>query len=135
MKWIAAIGISVFFLVLLFGLFQYQAHNRKWGLELILWAVGVVLLVGLGLRFRSMPLPLWLGGGLLSLGILAGGLMPHDSKADHHMIVGHLIAALVVWTGYAVLLAVHTVRGLTGRRLALLTVAWFILSLGVFAFI
>jgi len=83
----------------------------------------------------SMVRLLWLGGGLLSLGILAGMLMPRDSQADHHMIAGHLIAALVVWTGYAVLLGVHRVRGLTGRRLALLTVAWFILSLGVFAFI
>ena len=65
MKWMAAIGISVFFLVLLFGLFQYQAHNRKWGLEVSLWAVGVVLLVGMGLRFKSVLLPLWLGGGFL----------------------------------------------------------------------
>ena len=45
------------------------------------------------------------------------------------------LAALVVWAGYAVLLAVKAVRGLTGRQLALLAVCWFILSLGVFAFV
>ena len=73
---------------------------------------------------------LWLGGGLLTVGIVAGFLMPHDKEA-----IGHLIAALTVWSGYAVLLAVQAVRGLTGRRLSLLVVSWFILSLGVFAFV
>ncbi|MCU0776997.1 MAG: cytochrome c biogenesis protein CcsA [Akkermansiaceae bacterium] len=78
----------------------------------------------------SLERLLWLGGGLLTIGILAGFLMPHDTAA-----LGHLLAALAVWTGYAVLLGVKTVRGLTGRRLSLLTVALFVLSLGVFAFV
>jgi ABC-type uncharacterized transport system permease subunit len=78
----------------------------------------------------SLERLLWLGGGLLTIGITAGFLMPHDQAA-----LGHLIAALSVWTGYAVLLGVKSVRGLTGRRLSLLTVALFILSLGVFAFV
>jgi ABC-type uncharacterized transport system permease subunit len=78
----------------------------------------------------SLERLLWLGGGLLTLGILAGMLMPHDKGA-----LGHLIAALAVWTGYAVLLAVKSVRGLTGRRFSLLVVGIFILSLGVFAFV
>jgi ABC-type uncharacterized transport system permease subunit len=73
---------------------------------------------------------LWLGGGLLTIGIVAGFLMPHDTSA-----LGHLLAAVAVWLGYAVLLGVKTVRGLTGRKLSLLTVILFILSLGVFAFV
>lgn len=73
---------------------------------------------------------LWLGAGLLTLGVVAGFLMPHDKEA-----LGHLLIALAVWSGYVALLGVQTVRGLTGRRLALLAVTWFILSLGVFAFI
>jgi ABC-type uncharacterized transport system permease subunit len=78
----------------------------------------------------SLERLLWLGGGLLTVGIAAGFLMPHDSSA-----IGHLLAAVSVWLGYAVLLGVKTVRGLTGRKLSLLTVALFILSLGVFAFV
>ena len=78
----------------------------------------------------SLERLLWLGGGLLTVGIVAGFVMPHDRSA-----LGHLIAALAVWTGYAVLLALKTVRGLTGRRLSLLTVGLFVLSLGVFAFV
>ena len=57
-------------------------------------------------------------------------MMPHEGAP-----LGHLIAAVAVWTAYALLLAVKSVRGLTGRRLSLMTVALFILSLGVFAFI
>lgn len=73
---------------------------------------------------------LWLGGALLTVGIVAGFLMPHDTAA-----LGHLLAAVSVWIGYAVLLGVKTVRGLTGRKLSLLTVILFVLSLGVFAFV
>jgi len=78
----------------------------------------------------SLERLLWLGGTLLTIGIIAGFIMPHDNAA-----LGHLIAALAVWTGYAVLLGIKTVRGLTGRRLSLATVVLFILSLGVFAFV
>lgn len=78
----------------------------------------------------SLERLLWLGGGLLSIGILAGFLMPHEKSA-----LAHLLAAVSVWIGYAALLAIKTVRGLTGRKLSLLTVGLFILSLGVFAFV
>ena len=46
-----------------------------------------------------------------------------------------LIAAVAVWAGYIVLLAVKRVRGLTGRRLSLSAVVLFVLSLAVFAFV
>ena len=78
----------------------------------------------------SLERLLWLGGGLLTVGIIAGFLMPHDKSA-----LGHLLAALSVWMGYAILLGIKTRRGLTGRRLSLATVVLFILSLGVFAFV
>jgi ABC-type uncharacterized transport system permease subunit len=65
----------------------------------------------------SLERLLWLGCGLLTVGILAGCLMPHDKGSP-----GHMITALTVWSGYAVLLTVKAVRGLTGRRLSLLTV-------------
>ena len=78
----------------------------------------------------SLERLLWVGSGLLTVGITAGFLMPHDSAA-----LGHLLAALAVWISYALLLGVKSVRGLTGRRLSLLTVGLFILSLGVFAFV
>jgi ABC-type uncharacterized transport system permease subunit len=78
----------------------------------------------------SLERLLRIGGLLLTIGIVAGFMMPHDESA-----LGHLIAALLVWLAYVALLIVKTVRGLTGRRLSLLTVALFILSLGVFAFV
>ncbi len=73
---------------------------------------------------------LWLGIGLLTIGIIAGFLMPQSESA-----LGHLIAALAVWVAYAALLGIKTVRGLTGRKLSLVAVVLFILSLGVFAFV
>lgn len=78
----------------------------------------------------SLERLLWLGGGLLTIGIVAGFLMPHTSSAW-----GHLIAAVAVWVGYIVLLAIKQVRGLTGRRLSLSAVVLFVLSLAVFAFV
>lgn len=101
---------------------QLKDHHLKSGLFRNLPPVRELLV--------SLERLLWLGGVLLTIGIIAGFLMPHDKSA-----LGHLIAALSVWIGYAFLLGVKSVRGLTGRRLSLLTVALFILSLGVFAFV
>jgi ABC-type uncharacterized transport system permease subunit len=91
--------------------------------------------------FRSLPPAhellvslerlLWLGLGLLTLGIIAGFLMPRTTPTGH----AHFIAALAVWVGYAALLAVKSERGLTGRKLALAAVILFIVSLLVFAFV
>lgn len=78
----------------------------------------------------SLERLLWLGGLLLTIGIVAGFLMPHTASAW-----GHLIAALAVWIGYIALLAIKRVRGLTGRRLSLSAVLLFVLSLAVFAFV
>jgi ABC-type uncharacterized transport system permease subunit len=71
-----------------------------------------------------------LGSILLTLGIIAGFMMPRSPSAT-----GHLVAALIVWAGYAMLLWIQSTRGLTGRRISLLTIALFLLSLGVFAFV
>ena len=73
---------------------------------------------------------LWLGVGLLTIGIVAGFLMPRTASAW-----GHLIAALAVWGAYSLLLAVKQIRGLTGRRLSMAAVLMFVLSLAVFAFV
>ena len=78
----------------------------------------------------SLKRLLWTGGVLLTIGVIAGIFMPHDASA-----LGHLIAALVVWACYALLLGVMTFRGMTGRRLSIATVVLFFLSLAVFAFI
>lgn len=78
----------------------------------------------------SLERLLRLGGCLLTVGIVAGLIMPKGAGA-----LGHLLAALATWTGYAALLAVRHFRGMTGRRLSLCTVALFVLSLGVFAFV
>ena len=71
------------------------------------------------------------GGALLTLGIIAGFLMP---RGDHR-VLAHLLAALAVWSGYVLLTIIKLTRGLTGRRLSLAVVILFILSLGVFAFV
>jgi ABC-type uncharacterized transport system permease subunit len=78
----------------------------------------------------SLERLLWLGGALLTVGIFAGFMMPRSESAW-----AHLLAAVAVWLGYAVLLGVKQVRGLTGRRLSLATVLLFLLSLAVFAFV
>jgi ABC-type uncharacterized transport system permease subunit len=78
---------------------------------------------------ESMLRLLWIGWGLLTIGIVAAFLMPRIGP------YGHLIAAVATWIGYALLLGVKTVRGLTGRRMALSAVGLFLVSLTVFAFV
>ncbi len=76
----------------------------------------------------SLERLLWLGTGLLTFGIIAGFLMPRTTPVHSHLMI-----ALIVWIGYSGLLAVKSVRGLTGRKLALAAVAMFLFSLIVFA--
>ncbi len=101
---------------------QLKEHHLKSGLFKNLPPVRELLI--------SLERLLWLGSGLLSIGIAAGFLMPRTASAW-----GHLIAAVAVWGGYLVLLGVKQVRGLTGRRLSLSAVVLFVLSLLVFAFV
>ena len=101
---------------------QLKEHHLKSGLFRNLPPVRELLV--------SLERLLWLGGGLLTVGIIAGFVMPHDKNA-----LAHLIAAVLVWLAYASLLLVISIRGLTGRRLSLATVVLFIVSLSVFAFI
>jgi ABC-type uncharacterized transport system permease subunit len=72
---------------------------------------------------------LWLGGGMLTLGIIAGILMPRGGSPSH------LVVATLVWLGYAVLIITQQTRGLTGRRLSWCAALGFVTSLLVFAFI
>ena len=73
---------------------------------------------------------LWAGWLVLSVGIVAGFRMPHGQ--DVHL---HLLAALGVWLGYALLIGVAQFRGLAGRHLSIGAVGLFIVSLSVFVFI
>ncbi len=51
MKILAGILISLYLGLTLFGLYQYKAHNRSWGMKLVVWMSGVVLFIGVGVRF------------------------------------------------------------------------------------
>ena len=101
---------------------QLKEHHLKSGLFRNLPPVRDLLI--------SLERLLWLGCGLLTLGVIAGFLMPHTASAW-----GHLIAAVAVWLAYIALLAVKQIRGLTGRRFSLAAVVLFVLSLAVFAFV
>ena len=101
---------------------QLKEHHLKSGLFRNLPPVRELLI--------SLVRLLWLGAVLLTIGIIAGFLMPRTTGAW-----GHLIAAVAVWVSYVLLIGIKTVRGLTGRRLSLSAVALFILSLVVFAFV
>jgi ABC-type uncharacterized transport system permease subunit len=101
---------------------QLKEHHLKSGLFRNLPPVRELLV--------SLERLLWLGTGLLTVGIVAGFLMPHTASAW-----AHLLAALAVWVAYVVVLVIKQVRGLTGKRLSLLAVVMFLLSLAVFAFV
>jgi ABC-type uncharacterized transport system permease subunit len=101
---------------------QLKEHQLKGGLFRNLPPVRELLI--------SLERLLWLGMGLLTIGLVAGLMMPHGKDA-----MAHLIAAVAVWAGYLTLMAVKRIRGITGRRFALGAVALFVLSLGVFAFV
>lgn len=72
---------------------------------------------------------LWMGFGLLTCGIVAGWMMEHRGGWSH------LIAAVAVWVFYGGLLLWQQRWGVTGRRLSLLALVFFLLSLGVFALV
>jgi ABC-type uncharacterized transport system permease subunit len=78
---------------------------------------------------KSMVRLLWMGVVLLSIGVVAGFIMPRQGGT------AHLLAACAVWIGYALLLSVRQVRGLTGRRTAMVAVVLFVGSLSVFALV
>lgn len=101
---------------------QLKEHHLKGGLFRNLPPVRELLV--------SLERLLWLGMVLLTAGVVAGLLMPHGAGA-----MGHLIAAICVWTGYVALMVTKRIRGLTGRKFALGAVVIFVLSLGVFAFV
>lgn len=77
----------------------------------------------------SMVRLLWIGLAMLTVGVVAGFLMPHEGGW------AHLVVACLVWLAYLVLLLVKQVRGLTGRRFAIAAVVLFVVSLSVFAFV
>ncbi|MEP4076397.1 cytochrome c biogenesis protein CcsA [Haloferula sp.] len=77
----------------------------------------------------SMQRLLWLGMAMLTIGVVAGFLMPREGGT------AHLIAAVVVWASYFALIVIKQSRGMTGRRFSTVVVLLFVISLSVFAFI
>jgi len=74
-------------------------------------------------QFRLMVIGLVIMTG----GVVVTVLMPHDHT------ITHVLSGAVVWLGYAALIGVKVVRGISGRRSSLAVVAWFLVSLVVFA--
>ncbi len=99
---------------------QLKAHQLKSGLFKNLPPVRELIF--------SLTRLLWIGNLLLTIGIIAGMLMPKPDGLN-----SHFWAAIAVWLAYLVLLAVKMIRGMTGRQLSRSAVLLFILSLGVFA--
>lgn len=77
----------------------------------------------------SMQRLLWIGMAMLTVGVVAGIMMPHAGGR------AHLIAAILVWFAYFVLIVIKQARGLTGRRFSTAVVLLFVVSLSVFALI
>lgn len=77
----------------------------------------------------SMLRLLWTGLGMLTIGVVAGFLMEREGGT------AHLVAAVLVWLAYLVLLLFQAARGMTGRRFSLTVVLLFVASLSVFAFV
>jgi ABC-type uncharacterized transport system permease subunit len=102
---------------------QLKEHHLKGGLFRFLPPVRDLLI--------SLERLLWLGMALLTIGLVAGILMPHETDGAWK----HVFIATGVWAAYMTLMITKRVRGITGKKFALGAVTIFILSLGVFAFI
>ena len=102
---------------------QLKEHHLKGGLFRNLPPVRELLV--------SLERLLWVGLALLTVGIIAGILMPHETDEAWK----HVFVALGVWGCYVAMMVVKRVRGITGRKYALGAVALFLVSLGVFAFV
>jgi len=72
---------------------------------------------------------LWIGYALLTFGIVAWWMMSHRGGWSH------LIAAVAVWVLYGILLMWQRMWGLTGRRLSVVVLVLFFVSLGVFGLV
>ncbi len=46
MKILAGILMSLYLGLTLFGLYQYKAHNRMWGMRLVCWGAALLLFAG-----------------------------------------------------------------------------------------
>lgn len=102
---------------------QLKEHHLKSGLFRFLPPVRELLV--------SLERLLWLGMVLLTIGLIAGIMMPHETVEA----LKHIFIASGVWAAYVALMVTKRVRGITGRKFALGAVVLFVLSLGVFAFV
>lgn len=100
---------------------QLKAHDCSSGLFRNLPPVRELL--------GSMMRLLWIGLGMLTVGVVAGFLMERTGG------MAHLLAAVAVWVAYAGLLIWRTKVGMAGRRFSVAVVVLFVASLSVFAFV
>jgi hypothetical protein len=70
-----------------------------------------------------------LGAGLLTIGVVSAFQMAEGAAGIHRNV------AVVTWAAYLILLGVYFWRGITPKRLSLLVIVMFTLSLLVFAFV
>ncbi len=75
----------------------------------------------------AMERLLWIGVGLLTVGIIAGHLSPGGLVVNTH-----LFLAYGTWACYTVLLLTKAFRGMSGRKLSFAAVAVFLAALSVF---
>lgn len=99
---------------------QLKEHHLKSGLFRNLPPVRELLV--------CMDRLLLAGVVLLSIGVVAGFIMPRGPEA-----MAHLLAAVGIWLAYICLLLTRRIRGLTGRHYSLASLTLFVLSLAVFA--
>ncbi|MEE3178496.1 MAG: cytochrome c biogenesis protein CcsA [Verrucomicrobiota bacterium] len=71
-----------------------------------------------------------MGAGILTVGIVAAFMMERENSYGTH-----LVAAVVTWLAYLVVIGLHFWRGITPRRLSGSVIVLFVLSLLVFAFV
>ncbi len=88
MKILAGILISLYLGLTLFGLYQYKAHNRRWGMKLVVWMSGLVLLVGVGLRFGGWG---WLALLLCMNWYVAGALLDSSARKGQTGILTYVL--------------------------------------------
>lgn len=76
----------------------------------------------------SMERLMWIGTGLLTVGLVAGLMMRGRPGVNPH-----LVMAFLAWFSYLALLVFKVARGISGRKLSLAAVGIFLVSLLVFA--
>ncbi len=105
MKILAGIGMSLYLGLTLFGLYQYKAHNRSWGVKLVVWMSGLALLVGISARIQFWPLVLSvaLPGSLAYFVLVSSRQEWQVAKKPVLWIVGGFLISVALDAGFVLL--------------------------------